>query len=243
MDIRFDGKRALVTGAGKGIGRVIVKVLADNGATVVAVSRAQTDLDSLKQEVPCETITADLTDAEAARQTAEAAGDIDLLVNNAGIAILQPFLETTVEAFDQTMAVNVRAVMVMSQVIAKNMIDRQQPGAIVNVSSQASARALADHTTYCTSKAALDHLTRMMALELGPHGIRVNAINPTVVLTPMGKRAWSDPAKGGPMLARIPMGRFAESEDVAEAVAYLLSDHANMVHGMIMPLDGGYKVT
>lgn len=243
MDIRFDGKRALVTGAGKGIGREIVRVLAENGAQVVAVSRTRADLDSLNAAVPCETITADLTNADSARQAAEAAGDIDLLVNNAGIALLQPFLETTVEAFDETMAVNVRAVMVMSQVVARNMIARQQPGAIVNVSSMASWNALFDHTAYCASKAALDHLTRVMALELGPHGIRVNAINPTVVMTPMGRRAWGDPAKSGPMLARIPLGRFAESEEVAEAIAYLLSDHARMVHGMIMPLDGGFHVS
>ena len=240
MDIRFDGKRALVTGAGKGIGRVIASQLRECGAEVVALSRTPSDLDSLKDEIGCETLVADLADADAARKAADAAGPIDLLVNNAGVAILEKFLDVTVEGFDQTFAINVRAVVIVSQVVARGMIERGGGGAIVNVSSQASKIGLADHTTYCASKGALDQLTRAMALELGPHNIRVNAINPTVVLTPMGKRAWSDPAKAGPMLARIPLGKFAEPVDVAHLVAYLLSDQADMIHGATLPIDGGF---
>lgn len=243
MDIHLKGKRALVTGAGKGIGREIAAVLTECGAQVVALSRTQADLDSLRAEIGCETIHADLTSANDARRAAEAAGEIDLLVNNAGISILQPFLETTIDAFDDVMAVNVRAVLVISQVIARGMIARGHGGAIVNLSSTASSVALRDHTSYCTSKGALDQLTRMMALELGPHQIRVNSINPTVTLTPMGEMAWGDPAKSGPMLARIPLGRFAKPRQVAEAVAYLLSDHADMIHGAILPVDGGFLTT
>lgn len=243
MDIHLKGKRALVTGAGKGIGREIAAVLTECGAQVVALSRTQGDLDSLKAEIGCETIHADLTDANDARRAAEDAGEIDLLVNNAGISILQSFLETTVEAFDDVIAVNVRAVLVISQVIARGMIARGRGGAIVNLSSTASSVALRDHTSYCTSKGALDQLTRMMALELGPHQIRVNSINPTVTLTPMGEMAWGDPAKSGPMLARIPLGRFARPRQVAEAVAYLLSDQADMIHGAILPVDGGFLTT
>ncbi len=240
MNIRFDGKRTLITGAGKGIGRVIAPFLAQCGADVVALSRTQADLDELRNEIGCDTIRADLSDPDEARRAAEQAGPVDLLVNNAGVAILEPFLDATVEAFDTTFAINVRAVMIISQVVARGMIGRGTPGAFVNVSSQASKIGLADHTTYCASKGALDQLTRTMARELGPHGIRVNAINPTVVLTPMGKRAWSDPEKGGPMLARIPLGKFAEPEDVAHAVAYLLSDQADMIHGATLPIDGGF---
>jgi NAD(P)-dependent dehydrogenase (short-subunit alcohol dehydrogenase family) len=240
MNVRFDGKRALVTGAGKGIGRVIAPFLAECGADVVGLSRTPADLDSLRAEIGCETIVADLADAAAARKAAGDVGPIDLLVNNAGVAILEPFLDASVEAFDTTFAINVRAVMIVSQIVARGMIERGTGGAIVNVSSQASTIGLADHTTYCASKGALDNLTRTMALELGPHGIRVNAINPTVVLTPMGKRAWSDPAKGAPMLARIPLGKFAEPIDVAHLVAYLLSDQADMIHGVTLPIDGGF---
>lgn len=243
MQIDFGGKRVLVTGAGKGIGRNIVRSLKESNAQVIALSRTVADLESLAAEVECETIAVDLVDVAATQTAVEALGPIDLLVNNAGVAILEPFLETSVEAFDKTMAVNVRAVLVVSQIVARGMIERGNGGAIVNVSSQSSMRAVQDHTTYCTSKGALDQLTRMMALELGPHNIRVNSVNPTVVLTPMGKRAWADPAKGGPMKARIPLGRFADPEHVSQTVIYLLSNQADMVHGVILPIDGGFLTT
>jgi len=240
MQQRFEGKRALVTGAGKGIGREIALLLARQGATVIAISRSTNDLETLRQEIGCETIAADLGDAQAAREAAEQAGQVDLLVNNAGISIPQSFLETSVEAFDTTLAVNVRAVLLISQVVARGMITRGQGGAIVNLSSQASMLGLLDHTAYCASKGALDQLTRVMALELGPHQIRVNAVNPTITLTPMGEMAWGDPAKSGPMKARIPLGRFAKPINVAHAVAYLLSDEADMITGTMLPVDGGF---
>jgi len=240
MNIRFDGQRALVTGAGKGIGREIATLLAGCGATVIGVSRTPEDLEVLEREIGAETIMADLTDVEAAQAAAERAGRVDLLINNAAIAILQPFLETTPVALDETMAVNVRAVMIVSQVVARGMIERGRGGAIVNVSSQSSMLGVINHTAYCASKGALDQLTRVMALELGPHRIRVNAVNPTVVLTPMGAHAWNDPVKGDPMKARIPLGRFAQPRDVAHAVAYLLSDQANMINGITLPIDGGF---
>ena len=246
MDIRLDGKRALVTGAGKGIGREIAAVLTRCGAEVVAVSRTKQDLDSLAKEIGCRTLTADLADPHEALRAAEealAAGSVHCLVNNAGISIPQPFVETTTDAFDRTMAVNVRAVMLITQAVARDMIRRGGGGAVVNLSSQASMIGIRDHAAYCASKGALDQLTRVMALELGPHGIRVNAINPTVTLTPMGEMAWGDPKKSGPMLARIPLGRFAKPVHVANAVAYLLSDQADMIHGVALPVDGGFLAT
>ena len=243
MTIRFDGQRVLVTGAGKGIGRAIAHALADAGATVIALSRSAADLARLREEIACETIACDLSDTAAARAAAERAGSVDLLVNNAGISVPQSLLDTTAEAFDRTMAVNVRAALLVSQVVARDWIARRHPGAIVNLSSQASQAALADHASYCASKGALDALTRVMALELGPHGIRVNALNPTVTLTPMGEMAWSDPAKSGPMLAKIPLGRFARPEDIADAVVFLLSGRATMISGACVPVDGGFLAT
>lgn len=243
MNISFHGKRICVTGAGKGIGREIAILLAQLGGHVLAVSRTQSDLDELQNEIACTCVQADLSDANSARRAAEECGQIDLLVNNAGISIPQSFLETTPEAFDQTMGVNVRAALIFGQVAARGMIEREQGGAIVNLSSQASMAALADHAAYCASKGALDQLTRVMALELGPHNIRVNAVNPTVTLTPMGEMAWGDPAKSTPMLAKIPLGKFAKPLDVAHAVAYLLSDQADMIHGVTLPVDGGFLAT
>ncbi len=243
MQIDFAGKRALVTGAGKGIGREVARLLHACGAAVIAVSRTKADLDSLAREIGCDGIAADLSIAAEAHRAAIEAGRIDLLVNNAGISIPQSFLQTTVDAFDQTIAVNVRAAMVVSQVVARGMIDRKQGGAIVNLSSQASMVGLADHTAYCASKGALDQLTRVMALELGRHNIRVNAVNPTVTLTPMGEMAWGDPAKRDPMLAKIPLGRFAKPLNVAQAVAYLLSEQADLITGVTLPVDGGFLAT
>ncbi|MFC4455683.1 glucose 1-dehydrogenase [Deinococcus sonorensis] len=236
----FGGRRALVTGAGKGIGREIAALLATCGAEVVAVSRSADDLTRLQRETGCLPVVADLETVEGVQQAVRAAGAIDLLVNNAGIALLEPFLEATPEAFDRTMAVNVRAALLLGQAVARDLITRSSPGAIVNVSSQSSMVGLPNHAAYCASKGALDQLTRVMAIELGPHRIRVNAVNPTVTLTPMGQRAWSDPARSAPMLARIPLGRFAEPLDVAQAVAYLLSDAAAMINGVTLPVDGGF---
>ena len=243
MKIDFTGKRALVTGAGKGIGRDVATTLAEYGAEVVAISRTQADLDSLKAAIGCQVFQANLADAKQTRLAVESAGEIDLLVNNAGITILQSFFDTTLEAFDEIMAVNVRSVLVVSQIIARKMVARGQPGAIVNVSSQSSTRVLLDHTAYCTSKGALDQLTRVMALELGPHDIRVNAVNPTVTLTPMGELAWSDPVKKDGMMARIPLKRFATPRDVSEVIAFLLSDQARMLNGVTLPIDGGFLIT
>ena len=243
VHIDFKNRRALVTGASKGIGREIARTLHRFNARVVAVGRTEADLESLRAEIGCETIIADLTDADEARRMAEQAGDIDLLVNNAAVAILEPMLQTKVESWDTTMALNLRSVLVVTQVVTQRMIARGVEGSVVNISSMAAFQALKDHAAYCASKAGLDQLSRVMAVELGAHGIRVNSVNPTVVLTEMGRRAWSDPAKGGPMLARIPLGRFAECEDVASVVCFVLSDAARMLNGLTLQVDGGFSAT
>jgi L-xylulose reductase len=236
----FAGRRVLVTGAGKGIGRATGVLLAKRGATVVALTRSPQDLESLAAEIGCETVACDLADPAATRQAARSVQPIDCLVNNAGTTDLAGFLDTSVESFDRLMNVNVKAPMIVAQETARDMIRRGHKGAIVNVSSIAAFQGVPDHTAYCATKGALDAITRVMASELGPYGIRVNSVNPTVTLTPMGAKAWSDPAKSGPMLARIPLGRFADPDDVAEAILYLLSDRAAMVHGVSLPVDGGF---
>jgi len=242
MNVSFSGKRILVTGGGRGIGRDLVHRLVAAGADVVAVARTQADLDSLKAELPTvQTVACDLSDWTAAREALEAIKEpIHGLVNNAGTALLDPFLEVKPEDINATFSINVKAVFNVSQVVAKQMIARGEGGVIINMSSQASLRPLLDHAAYCSSKAALDMLTRIMSLELGPKGIRVNAINPTVVMTEMGKVGWADPKKADPMRKAIPLGRFAEVEDVVNAVVFLLSDQAAMINGVMLPVDGGW---
>jgi L-xylulose reductase len=240
--MQFQGRSVLVTGAGKGIGRATAKLVAERGATVVALSRASADLDSLGEEIGCRTIAVDLADAEKTRAAARDAMPVDLLVNCAGTTELDAFLDLPTETFDAIMAVNCRAPLIVAQEYARSALSRGAKGAIVNVSSISSFTGFVDHAAYCASKGALDALTRVMANELGRRGIRVNGVHPVVTLTPMAEKAWSDPAKSGPMLARIPLGRFVQPEEVASAIAYLLSDDAAMVNGIDLPIDGGFLI-
>jgi NAD(P)-dependent dehydrogenase (short-subunit alcohol dehydrogenase family) len=238
----LEGKSILITGAGKGIGRATAVMAAERGAHVLAMSRTASDLDSLAAEIDCTPIVLDLADAEQVRSAAAAAMPCDYLVNNAGTTILEPFLETSVESLDRLIAVNTRAPMILAQEYARDRIDRESSGAIVNVSSNASWMGWADHAAYCASKGALDAMSRVMANELGRHGIRVNCVNPAITLTPMAVKAWSDPAKAGPMLGRMPLGRFVEPEEVASVILFLLSEGAAMINGVTMPIDAGFAV-
>ncbi|GFY73236.1 hypothetical protein TNIN_418731 [Trichonephila inaurata madagascariensis] len=180
----FKGKRALVTGAGRGIGRAIALDLVKNGAHVIALSRTIEHLVTLKNEVPSiETISVDVGDWKQTETIVKELGPIDLLVNNAGISALHEVGSVTEEECDSVFAINVKAVINISQIVAKGMKERGTGGSIVNISSQAALIALPRHAVYCASKAALDQITKVMALELGPSKIRVNSVNPTVVLT------------------------------------------------------------
>lgn len=240
MNISFSGKRILVTGAGQGIGRQVCKALVQCDADVIALSRTKSYLDSLSQEVKLTTVCIDLSDWNVTREKVKSLLPIDGLVNNAAIALLEPFLNAQPDSFDRSFNVNVKAIMNVSQIIAEDMIRRKCGGSIVNMSSQASKAALADHAIYCATKGAVDQLSKVMALELGPHNIRVNCVNPTVVLTEMGKIGWSDPQKAITMLSKIPLGRFAEVEEVVNTVIFLLSDKASMINGVCLPVDGGF---
>ena len=239
----FTGRRVLVTGATRGIGREIACRLAAAGAHTVCLGRDRAALAALRDEIGGDTAEVDLRDMEALRAIAEAALPIDHLVNNAGVVAIEPFLELSDAAFADTMAVNLHAAVALSQVVARRLVGDCRAGSIVHVSSTASSLGQEGHTAYAASKAALDSLARSMAVELGPLGIRVNAVNPTVTLTDMAAQAWSDPARSERMLARIPLRRFATVADVADSVLFLLGDGASMINGVCLRVDGGHLVT
>jgi L-xylulose reductase len=235
----FTGQRILVTGASSGIGWEVVQQLLRAGAEVFAVGRDAKALEQLQAQ-GCQVLSLDIADNTALEQALENLPAMHGLVNCAGIASLQPADAVSADAFDQVMAVNARAAAIVAGRVAKAMIAAKIAGSIVNVSSQASLIALDDHLSYCASKAALDAMTRVQCAEWGKHGIRVNSVNPTVTLTPMAQLAWSAPAKRDPALAAIPLGRFAETAEVARPVLFLLSDAASMISGVSLPIDGGY---
>lgn len=247
-EINLSGHRAVVTGAGKGIGREICLDLARAGADIFAVSRTEADLSSLKAEVEAigvqyEYAVVDLRGklgAESiARQARERLGHIDILVNNAGVADNALATEVSEDQWDTTMNINAKGAFFLSQAIGKRMVEAGW-GRIINVSSQAGIVALDNHVAYGASKAALDMTTRVLALEWGKHGVTVNSVAPTVILTPMGERVWGDPVTARPMLEGIPVGRFGTPSEVSGLVAFLASDAAALINGTIIPVDGGY---
>jgi L-xylulose reductase len=238
----FHGRIILVTGAGKGIGRATAELLASHGASILALSRTTSDLASLKAEIGCETIAADLVDLKNLLAAVHKAQPFDLLVNCAGTTALDPFVDLKLETFDHIMTVNAKAAMLLAQDYARRRIAAKAHGSIVNVSSDASFLGVVDHTAYCASKAALDATTRVMAVELGRHGIRVNSVNPNITMTDMGRKAWSGPARGARRLARMAIGRFLEVDEIAETIAFLLSDRASAITGVALRADGGFAV-
>lgn len=244
------GRRALVTGASQGIGTDLVHALAAAGADVVLSGRRPAPLEELAHEVQrrhgvrTAVVPADLADAGETERLAERAlvpfGGLDVLVSNAGISHPQAAVDVDAATWDLTMAVNLRAPALLGARVGRAMAAAGR-GSVVNVSSLAGSLALAEHYAYCSSKAALVMATKVLALELGPAGVRANCVSPTVVMTDMGRRVWGG-EKGEPMLARIPAGRFVEPAEVGAAVVFLASDAAAMVNGVDLKVDGGFSV-
>ena len=249
------GQTAIVTGGSDGIGAAITEDYLLAGCKVVVLGRSSTKYDSLVPELQgkglctkdLHFVPADMSKVDDIRRACAEANELayggcaDILVNNAGTAVIAPFLEETPEQWDFTMNVNVRAPFLMTQECAKRMIARGKGGKIVNTSSTASVCALHEHTSYCTSKAAISGLTRSMGAELAKHDIMVNSVGPTIVLTKMGAKAWAAPEKGDPMLNRAPLGRFAEPWEMAHGVMCLVT--TTQMSGQTMLLDGGITST
>lgn len=245
----LDGKVALVTGASKGIGRFLALALADAGADVIVTARTESQLEEVRDEIRrmgrrSEYIAADISDVrqaiEMAKEAIKVFGKVDILVNNAGVSFPQPAFEVDEKSWDMTFAVNLKAMFFISQVIARESMVKIGGGKIINVSSQAGVVALKDHAAYCASKAGVILLTKVLAVEWAPYNINVNAIAPTVIMTPMAERAWADPQKRADMLRSIPLGRFGRPEDVAGAVIFLASPASDLITGEVIMIDGGY---
>lgn len=247
FEAAFDltGKVALVTGAAAGIGQAISQAFAERGGHVAMIDLADgTAAADRLAGGPHLALVADVTvSGEAERVVAATVarfGRLDVLVNNAGVARLEAAAQTTDDDWDLTMAVNLKAPFLMSRA-AFPALSQAGAGRIVNLASQAALVALDRHLAYCTSKAGILGLTRVLAVEWAKHGITVNAISPTVVETELGKRAWAGDV-GAAMKSKIPVGRFAQPEEIAMAALYLVSAAAGMVTGENLVVDGGYTI-
>lgn len=236
----YDKGAILVTGASGGIGGATVRLLRQKGADVIAAGQNVAKLEELAAETGCRVLAFDLTSESSVKAALEGV-DLWGVVNCGGFGgeIATP-MDTDIDVFDKVISINARGALLVTKYAAASMIRLGAGGAIVNVSSQAALVALKGHISYGASKGALDNITRVSALELGPYGIRVNGVHPTVVMTPMSAWYWGRPEIEGPFLAQMPLGRWATEEDIAAPIAFLLSDGAAMISGVALPIDGGF---
>lgn len=241
---RLDGKRILVTGASLGIGRAVALAAAASGATVVISARGRAGLEEVGAAIAAaggvaEILPFDAADPAAIRAAVAAAGVLDGLVNNAGSVTREPFLEASEAEMDRVLALNVKGATIVAQAVARGMAEAGRRGSIVNMASIAGLVGSRNRSLYAATKHALMGLTRAMALELGPKGIRVNAICPGLVNTPLAADLMADEKFVAAARARIPLGRIMEPEDIAGPTVFLLSAAAAGITGIALPVDGG----
>ena len=245
-ELSLKGKVALITGGAAVIGLAIAERYLQNGARVALLDRAPQVAEVARQldAKAALGVVADVTDAasveRAVAQIEAHFGRLDVLVNSAGIVALHPAEELPEAAWDATLAVNLKGVFLTCQAVGRRFI-RQRGGSIINLASQAGVVALPNHLAYCASKAGVIGLTQVLALEWGPHNVRVNAISPTVVLTELGRKAWSGEV-AEQMKQKIPLRRFAEAQDIAASALFLAGDAAAMITGANLVVDGGYTI-
>jgi len=237
LNVTFAGKRVLITGGGNGLGRTLCQKLHDDKAIVFTIDRDAAALDTLKAECPgVTTAVADLSDWEYTRSIVESFGRLDHLVNNAGILFNEEFLNITEENLDKILAVNFKAMINVTQVVAKGMIEANTPGSVVNMSSLAARFNVPGICTYSCTKAAIVMLTKSMALELGPSNIRVNCICPTGIDTSLMRQL---PPAAGATIGRAVIKRPVEPKEAADLILFLLSPLAAMITGEDVYMDGG----
>jgi NAD(P)-dependent dehydrogenase (short-subunit alcohol dehydrogenase family) len=245
VNIRLDGKTALVTGAGRGIGRAVAVALAAAGAELILVSRTRSQLDEVARAIAASggkalVMPFDVTDTAAMRATFSDVLRLDILVNNAGLNRPQPFLEVDEPTLDLLLGLNVRAAFLVAQAAARLMV-ANGGGVIINMSSQMGhVGSDLNRTVYVMTKHAIEGLTKAMAVELAPKGVRVVSIAPTFITTPLTKPFFDDPVFRKWVLDRIPLGRLGAVEEVASAVVFLASPAASLVTGSSLLVDGGW---
>ena len=242
------GRRALVTGGSKGLGFACAVALARAGAEVWIAARSTEDLACAAELAASEgltlhPLTLDITDARRVENALAGLPPLDILVNSAGLARHQPFLEVSEENFDAVMALNLRATFFISQQVARRMREEKIAGSIIHISSQMGHVGGPLRSVYCASKFALEGLTRSMALELGEAGIRVNTLCPTFIETELSRQSLRDPEFRRFVMSNIKLPRLGQVEDIMGPVVFLASDAAGMITGSALMVDGGWTAT
>jgi NAD(P)-dependent dehydrogenase (short-subunit alcohol dehydrogenase family) len=242
------GRHALVTGASRGIGRAIALALAEQGASLTLVARSPDDLDAVTAEArqlgaEVTPVSADVCQPAAMADAFDAAGTVpDILVTAAGINRPGPITELPLDDVLEVIEINVRGTVIACREFGRHLIGAGRPGAVVTVSSQMGVVGYPGRAAYCASKHAINGLTKALALEWAPHAIRVNAIAPTFIHTPLTAPMFEDEAFRDEVLSRIPLGRIGETADVVGAVRFLLSEEAGLITGHVLAIDGGWTV-
>jgi NAD(P)-dependent dehydrogenase (short-subunit alcohol dehydrogenase family) len=242
---RLDGKRALVTGAGRGIGLAAATALAEAGAHVTLCARTGDEIRAAAGQIQmrggnAEPLPLDVGDLPNMQAVIAACDPFDILVNNAGTNRPAPFVDVQVEDFDDVMDLNARAAFFVAQAVARRLVAAKRPGSIIHISSQMGHVGSPRRSVYCASKHALEGMTKAMALELAPHGIRVNSLAPTFVETPMTKPFFENESFRTFVLDKIKLGRIGQVEDLMGAVVFLASDASSLMTGTSLVIDGGW---
>jgi NAD(P)-dependent dehydrogenase (short-subunit alcohol dehydrogenase family) len=242
---RLDGKRALVTGAGRGIGLTAASALADAGAHVMLAARTRDEIEEAAAAIrargqQAEALVMDVTDLPAMQAAIENAAPFNILVNNAGTNRPKLLMDVTVEDFDVIMGLNVRAAYFVAQAVARRLVEAGEPGSIINMSSQMGHVGAARRTVYCASKHAMEGFTKAMAVELAPHRVRVNTLGPTFIETPMTRPFFQNEAFRQEVVSKIKLGRIGQLDELTGAIVFLASDASSLMTGTALVVDGGW---
>jgi NAD(P)-dependent dehydrogenase (short-subunit alcohol dehydrogenase family) len=242
---RLDGRRAVVTGAGRGIGLALAAALADAGAHVMLVARTKSDVESAAAEIraaggSAESAVLDVSDLKSVAAFFDAQPAFNILVNNAGTNRPKPFNEVTEEDYNAVVDLNLKSAFFVAQAAARRMLDERLPGSLIHIGSQMGHVGSAGRTLYCASKWGLEGLNKALALDLAPYGIRSNTIAATFIETPLTKPMFENKAFLATVLAKIKLGRIGKVEDLMGAVVYLASDASALMTGTSMVIDGGW---